>query len=191
MHRNASFEQAKVAVGQVQPGQAKALPVAVEGGEQAVAFVIEQSGIGQRAGCDDARHGTFDRPLGQRRIADLLADGDRYPQLDQPRKITIGGMVGDAGHRNRPAGRLAAGGQRQIEQARGPLGIFIKQLVKISHAEEQQLVGMLSLVTKPLLHDRSVAADVVGIQGVDFRRLRRPVRQGRQCFKRGNLQQIR
>ena len=60
------------------------------------------------------------------------------------------------------AGRLAACGQRNVEQARGAFGVLVEQLVEIAHAEEQQLVFMLRLVAQPLLHHRGMGRQLRG-----------------------------
>ena len=61
-------------------------------------------------------------------------------------------MVGNSGHRNRLARGLAPGRQRDIQQPRRFFGIVEEQLIKITHAVEQQLVGMLCLDAQVLLH---------------------------------------
>jgi hypothetical protein len=74
-------------------------------------------------------------------------------------------VVGNAGHRDRLAGRLAARGQRDVEQARRLLGILVEQLVEIPHAEKQQLVGVRRLGAQPLLHYGGVRRQFGGRQG--------------------------
>jgi hypothetical protein len=158
------FQQAQVAVGEVEPGQAGALAVDGQCQQQAVVALVEQVGVGQRAGRDDARHGAFHRAFTQRRVADLFADCHRDAELDQLRQVAVDGVVGNAGHGDRLAGGLAARGQRDVEQARGLLGIFKEQFVEISHAEEQQLVGVLCLGAQPLLHYGGVRRQFGGRQ---------------------------
>ncbi len=58
-----------------------------------------------------------------------------------------------AAHRDRRAGLLAAGGERDIERTRRRLRIGEEQLVEIPHAQEQQRVRMLRLEREPLRHD--------------------------------------
>jgi hypothetical protein len=57
------FQQAQVAIGEIEPGQAGALAVDGQRQQQAVVALVEQVGVGQRAGRDDACHRTFYRPL--------------------------------------------------------------------------------------------------------------------------------
>ena len=75
--RQRCFEQAEVAAGQVEPGQADAVAFAGDGSDQVVAPCLEQRLVGERAGRDDAHHLALDRALAGGRIADLLADGHR------------------------------------------------------------------------------------------------------------------
>jgi hypothetical protein len=167
------FQQAQVAVGQVEPGQAGALAVDRQRQQQAVVAFVEQVGVGQRAGRDDARHGAIDRSLGLRWVGYLLADGHRDAELDQFGEVAVRRVVGNAGHGDGLARRLAARGQCDVEQACGAFGIFIEQLVEISHAEEQQLVLVLRLVAQPLLHDGGVSRQLGGAGcGRHGRRLR-------------------
>ncbi len=78
------FHQAKIAIRQVKPGQASALPVDGQGNQQAVAFIVQQPGIGQCA----RRHHAVDRALhgslafGVIRVTNLLANGNGNALLD-------------------------------------------------------------------------------------------------------------
>ncbi len=105
------FEQAEVAAGQIEPGQAHFVAGAAldgDGQQQAVALFVEQRRIGQRARRDDARDGALDRSLARGRVADLLADRHRLAELDQARQVLLDRVVRHAGHRNRsrrPTGR--------------------------------------------------------------------------------------
>jgi hypothetical protein len=51
---------------------------------------------------------------------------------------------------------VASRRQRNVEQLRGTTRIVIEKLVEISHAVEEQHVGVLRLQTQVLLHDRRV-----------------------------------
>jgi hypothetical protein len=70
--------------------------------------------------------------------------------------VLVERVVGDARHRDRRAGRLAACGQRDVEQPRGALGVAVEELVEIAHPIEQQPVRMLVLEPEVLLHHRRV-----------------------------------
>ena len=65
-------------------------------------------------------------------------------------------MIGDATHGNRLAARLAPGGEGDVEKFRRGPGIIKEELVEISHAIKQQVVGMLSLDAQKLLHHGSL-----------------------------------
>jgi hypothetical protein len=62
-------------------------------------------------------------PLAGGHVAHLLGNGHRLAQLDEPRQVVLQRMEGHAGHHHRLAGRLAALGQRDVEQARGFFGV--------------------------------------------------------------------
>jgi hypothetical protein len=61
-------------------------------------------------------------------------------------------VEGHAGHHHRLAGRLAALRERDVEQARGLLGVTEEQLVEIAHAVENQRVRIPGLDGEVLLH---------------------------------------
>ena len=69
-----NFIDQEAATGQVGPGQAVTLLAARERHQQGVAALVQQRFVGDRAGGDDAHHLALDQALGQRRVADLLAD---------------------------------------------------------------------------------------------------------------------
>ncbi|MCY1357735.1 hypothetical protein D9M69_442380 [compost metagenome] len=71
-------------------------------------------------------------------------------------------MEGDAGHRNALPGRLAAGGEGDVEQLGGLLGVFVEQFVEVAHAVEHQLGRVLVLESPVLLHHRGVGGEVLG-----------------------------
>jgi len=64
----------EIAARQVDPGQAGELSGHRQGEQQCVAFLVEQCGVGQGAGCNDTGNGALDRPLAGCRVADLLTD---------------------------------------------------------------------------------------------------------------------
>jgi hypothetical protein len=150
------FEHVEAAARQLQPGEAEALAVAEQRSEQRVAALFEECLVGDRARRHDAHHLALDRPFGLGRIADLLADRDRFAAPHELRQVALDAVERHARHRNRLASRLAARGQRDVEQARGALRIVIEQLVEIPHAVEQQHVRMLRLEAQVLLHHGSV-----------------------------------
>ena len=78
------------------------------------------------------------------------------PHVRQLRQVLLRRVIRHPRHLDRLPRGSAARGQSDVEQARGPLGVFMKQLVEVTHAIEQQHVGMLGLDPEVLLHHRSV-----------------------------------
>src|SRR5690606_4258526 len=142
---------AEAAAREVEPREAD-LRAELDGGEVPRLLVVEERGVGQRAGRDDPHDLARDRPLAGRGVADLLADRDGFAEPDQPREVRLDGMHRHARHRNRHAVRLAAPGERDVDQLRRTAGVVIKELVKVPHAVEEQHVGVLGLDGQVLLH---------------------------------------
>ncbi len=133
-----------------------ALVVSAGGQQEVVAPFVEQRLLGDGAGRDDAYHFAFHRSPGGGRVADLLADGHRFPELHQFRQVLVHRVDRHTGHRDGLAGRLAAGGQGDVEQFRGASGVVVEQLVEIPHPVEEQDVGVFRLDAQVLLHHRRV-----------------------------------
>ena len=129
--------------------------------QQTVALGVEQIRVGERPRRDDARDPTLDRPLARRRIAELLDDDYRFAVLHQLGQVRLERMVRDARHRYGCARRLPARRQRDVEQPRRVLGVGEEQLVEISHPVEDELVRMLRLGAKILLHHRRMFGNVI------------------------------
>jgi hypothetical protein len=142
--------------GEIQPGETVSAPAAAHGSDQVVAPCLEQRLVGERAGRDDAHHLALDRTLAGGRIADLLAQRHRHAGAHQSRQVLFRRVIGHTGHRNALAGRLAARGQRDVEQLRRTSRIVEEQLVEITHPVKEQQPGMLRLDAEVLLHDRGV-----------------------------------
>ena len=128
----------------------------VEGADQVVAAFTQQRLIGDGPRGDNPHHLPLDRPLAQGRIADLLADRHRFPQLYQLGQIAFDGVIGDPRHRDRRACRLTTLGQRDIQQLRGLARILVEQLVEVAHAIKQQDIRVLRLQSQILLHHGGV-----------------------------------
>jgi hypothetical protein len=69
-------------------------------------------------------------------------------------------MEGHAAHHHRLPGRLAALGERDVEQPRGLLGVGVEQLVEVSHPVEQEGVGVVGLEAEVLRHHGRVRGKV-------------------------------
>jgi len=145
---------------QIQLGQTVDVLDLMQRYQQVIAAFVQQGFVGQGTGGDDPHHLPFHRPLAGCGIAQLLADGHRQPQLDQLGQVAVHRVERDASHRNRCTGRLAAGGQGDIEQLGGALGVVVEQFVEIAHPVEQQNTGMLGLDAQILLHHRGVIGQV-------------------------------
>ena len=161
-----ALRQGQQTLGNRQPGQPAAVAWALVHGQQdGFALVTQQLRVCQRARCDDPHHFAFDGPFAGN-FAHLLAYRYRFTELDQARQVGLDGMKGHTGHHHRLAGGLAALGERDVEQARGLLGVGKKQLVKIAHAVQQQGVGVPGFQRQVLLHHRRVGGQGnIGIQG--------------------------
>ena len=158
----------EAATGQVGPGQAVALLATRQRHQQGVAALVQQRFVGDRAGGDDAHHLAFDQALGERRVADLLADRHRLAQRHQPCQVAFVGMHRHAGHRDRCAAGAATLGQGDVEQPRGLARVVVEQLVEVAHAEEQQQVRVVGLGCEELLHQRGVFLGRLGVAGIVF-----------------------
>ena len=128
----------------------------VSAAEQARLLLLEQRGVGHRAGRDHAHDLARDRALARRGVADLLADRDRFAELHEPREIGFGGMHGHAGHRDRLAGRLPALRERDVDELGRAARVVVEELVEIAHSVEQQRVRELRFDRVVLLHHRRV-----------------------------------
>jgi len=149
------FHQGKVTRGEREPRQPQTPFLESQRHQAVFAFVVKQGCVGQRAGRHHAHHFALDRPLGVD-FADLLANRHRFTQAHQSRQILLGCVVGNTGHADRDAGRLAARGQRDVEQFRGAHGIVVKQLVEVAHAIKNEFVRMIRFQAQVLLHHRRV-----------------------------------
>ena len=147
----------ELARGEIEPRDAGAMLARVDGDEQAVALGVEQVRIGHRARRDDAQHLALDGSLAGRRVADLLADRDRLAQLHQlargSRSTAWNGTPAIGIGAPAEAPRAVSVMSRSLRRA---LGVVVEQLVEIAHAVEQELVRMLRLDAKVLLHHRRV-----------------------------------
>ena len=114
--RGAHFRDLERARREIEPGEAGPMPARIDGHEQRRALGVEQVRVGDRARRDYPHHLALDRALARRRIADLLADRDRFAEAHQPGEILLDCVERHARHRDRRSRRLAARGQRDVEQ---------------------------------------------------------------------------
>jgi hypothetical protein len=157
---------------QVRPGQAVAHAAgarqARDRQQQRVAAFFQQGFVGDRARRDHAHHLAFHQSLGGRRVADLFADRHRLAQRDQASQVGLDRVHRHARHRDRLAGRGAALGQGDVEQARGAARVLVEELIEIPHPEEQQDVRVLCLRRVVLAHERRVLRRAPGVGGGGF-----------------------
>lgn len=121
--------------GEVHPGGADLGSVEIESEDVAVFFGLDLAGFDGGAGGDDAGEGAFDQFPGLGGF-NLFAEGDFLPGGEDFGDVALGGVVRDAGHRV-----IVAAGQGDAEDAGSENGIFVKQLVEITQAEEEEGVG--------------------------------------------------
>ena len=131
-----------------------------------VVFVREEGGVRERAGRDHAHDLALDRALRRGRVADLFADRHRLAELHELGEVLLDGVMRHASHLDRIARRRATLRKRQIEQARGFLGVFEEQLVEVAHPVEHERARVIGLDAQVLLHHGGVLRDVAGAGGV-------------------------
>src|SRR5690606_1997992 len=153
------FQHRETSARKLEPCEPEALAFHVERGEQRVTALFQECIVGDSAWRDDPDDLPLDRPLGFRRIADLLADRDRLTTAHEPSDVALGAVIRHAGHRNRLAGGLAARSQRDVEQTCRALRIVVEQLVEVPHSIEEQRIRILRLHAQILLHHGSVLSD--------------------------------
>jgi len=164
-----AFGQAQLTAGQAQPrqtpGEHTTLRALRQREQQRVALVGEQFGVGDGAGRDHAHHLSLHRALGSGHVAHLFGDRHRLAHADELGEVVLHRMHRHARHHHRLAGALAAGGERDVEQAIGAARVVEEQLVEIAHAIEHERVGMLGLDTQVLRHHRRVVGERVARLG--------------------------
>src|ERR1017187_3238703 len=148
------FGGAELAGGDIHVGHAGAVAKAGDGGEVVVFVRAQGEGIGGRAGRDDARDLPLDQLLGDGGIFHLVADGYAVALLDESRDVAFRGVIGDAAHGDGRAFFLVAGGEGDLQLARGEDGVFKEELVEIAEAEEEEGVGHLLFDGVVLPHQR-------------------------------------
>src|SRR5205823_4936155 len=149
-----ALEHREAAGGEIEPGEPEAPSIARRRGNEGVPALLEQRGFGHGSRRDDTHHRPLDRTPGSGRVGQLLADRDALALAHQPPEIGVHGVIRHARHRDRLAGRLAARGERDVEERSGPAGVVVEQLVEIAHAVEEQHVRVLTLDAQVLLHHR-------------------------------------
>ena len=140
----------------VAKGRACVLLIQKETAEEVAAPVVKAGAVDDRAGRDDADDVALDKALGKRRVLGLLADGNLVALGDETGDVSVARMVGDAAHRRLILRRLAAvaGRQREVQLARGELGVLVEHLIEVAQAEKEDRILILFLDLQILLHHR-------------------------------------
>jgi hypothetical protein len=155
--RAAILAHPEIAGGEIEDGAAKrggvggrrraATSVVVSGDDgDVVRLARRQVGrVGEGAGGDHPGDGAAHDPLRLARVLHLVADRHPIAVPDEPRDVTVGGVIGDAAHRRFVAGSASAGGERQRQRAAGDPGVVVEHLVEVAETEHQNRVRVLRL----------------------------------------------
>ena len=125
-----------------------------DGGQKIVFAGVEDGDVGGCAGSDDADDFAADDFLAGAGLLHLVADGDFEAGADQAGDVAVGGVIGNAAHGDGLAFFAIAGGERDLQFARGEHGVFVEEFVEIAEAEEQEGVGVAGFDRLVLLHQR-------------------------------------
>ena len=146
------FAGSQVAGGDVGVGQAAGIAIGNGDSQVVVGFGLEPVFVEDRAGGDDAGDLAFDETAAD--LADLVADGDAQPGLDEASDVGGGGVVGHAAHGYAVALAEFAGGEDDLEDGGGAFGVLVEHLVEVAEAEQQDRVGLLLFYVKVLTPQR-------------------------------------
>ena len=158
--RALNFRDREPATGNIQGRQPEALPPVIDRHQQVVPAILQERLIAEGAGGYDTHYPTFHRALGGGRVTDLLADGDGLAGPHQAGDVVFGSVVGHTRHGDGIAAGLAPGGQGDVDQFSGSLGIVVEQLIEIPHPVEHQLVGVFPLDLQVLADHRGVVGKI-------------------------------
>ncbi len=157
----AALEYGEASRGEVDPGEPEALSVTGQRGGESVVALLEERGVRDGAGCDDAHHLALERAASGSRLAFLLTDCDALAFAHEARQVGVERVERHTRHRDWLAGGGAARGERDVEERGGAARVVMEQLVKVTHPVEQQDVRVLRLDAQVLLHHRRVLLSVV------------------------------
>ncbi len=133
------FRGLKFAGGKIDVGQADGRAGGVRGhrGEKIIFAGVENGPIGRRARGDHANDFAADDFFAGAGLLHLIANGNLETGADQAGDVAVGGVVGDAAHRNRLTLFAIARGQGDLQFAGGEDGVFVEQFVEIAETEEE------------------------------------------------------
>ena len=128
----------------------------VQAGEIVVLRFLQHRALRHGAGGHDADDIALHKPLGERRVFHLLADGDLVAARDEPCHIALGRVVRHAAHGRFVVRGLVlaavARGEREIQLFGGQPRVLVEHLIKIAQTEKEDAVGILRLDLAVLLH---------------------------------------
>jgi hypothetical protein len=131
------FRRAEVPGGKIRKRHADDATPFEGGGQVVVLARLQNLRVDGRARRHHAGHFTLHQLLGQARIFHLIADRDAVAAPDELGNVTFGGVVGHPAHGYGHPLFLVAGGQRDLEFARGDHGVFEEEFVEVPQAEQQ------------------------------------------------------
>ncbi len=124
------------------------------GGEEIVLTGVENGDVGGSAGSYDAGDFAADEFFAGAGLFHLLADGDFETGADEAGDVAVGGVIRDAAHGYGLTFFAIAGGEGDLEFARGDDGVFVEEFVEVAEAEEEEGVGIAGFYRVVLLHER-------------------------------------
>ena len=129
------------------------LPSRLRQRRQIVIFArLQNLRVDRRSGRHHAGDFALHQLLGEARVLHLVADGHPKAAPDELGDITLGGMIGNAAHRDGHALLLVAGGQGDLQLLRSHHGVFKEKFVEISQTKQKQSIGMALLDGAVLPH---------------------------------------
>src|SRR6516225_10402060 len=101
-----------------------------DGGKEIVFADIEDAEIGGSARSDDAHNFAAHEFFAGTSLFHLVANGDLEAGANQSGEIAFRGVIGNAAHGDGLAFFAVAGGEGDLQFARGDHGVFVKQLIE-------------------------------------------------------------
>ena len=128
------------------------------GDQRELALRLDSLGIAREARRHDLDHLALDEtpPTRGPRIFDLLANRHPAPELGEHLDVRVGGVHRHTTHRDGVLLPLVPGGELNVQQRSGDLGVAEEHLVEIAHPVEEDGVGMPGLEGQVLAHHRRV-----------------------------------
>ncbi|MBA7672525.1 hypothetical protein ES703_80702 [subsurface metagenome] len=143
----------ELAGGDIDIGDAHPLLAPDQADQVVVALAVEQAGLDHRARGHQTDDLALHQAFGFAGFGHLLADGDLVATADEPRQVVVQSVIGDARHGHAMALAHISGGEDNLQLAGSQLGVFVKGLVEIAQAEEDNRLGVLSFDFEVLAAD--------------------------------------